>query len=92
MGCSSCGKNNLGEKLGKCKDCIIASVISSVIFWLFWYHSIQLFGNTAGKYRGYIFLFLAIFVSLLFIAHILAYLNDRRKVTNISENKENTSL
>lgn len=82
MGCSSCGKNIFTEKIGKCRDCIILSAITSVLFWALWYFSIGIFGQEIGFYTKYIFLFLAIFVNLLFVAHILGYLNDKRQSKN----------
>lgn len=91
MGCSSCGKNIFTEKIGKCRDCIYLSAATSVLFWTLWCYNVEIFGETIGHFAKHIFLFLALFVNLLFIAHILAYLNDRRQIKNETE-KNNTSL
>lgn len=81
MACSSCGKK-ISDNLGKCKKCIILSFTLSVISWLFIVYALPLLKHTLTFYLTPIVIFWASLFSLLFIAHIFGYLNDKFKISN----------
>lgn len=78
MACSSCGKK-ISENLGKCKTCIILSFTLSIVSWLIIIYALPLLNQTLSKYLTILLTIWALLFSLLFIAHMFAYLNDRFK-------------
>ena len=76
MACGACGKFDLGESLGKCAPCILLAAVSALVFWSLAYASYALLGI---RLLAAFFAFFAAMVSLLLVAHVLAFLSRKVK-------------
>lgn len=91
MGCSRCGTTDLGRHLGQCGLCIGLALVSAVVFWAGYGY----LRNVQHAYLlDWIALGFAILVTLLFIAHTLAYLarfrnRERAPASSIADDPPN---
>ncbi|MGB7542393.1 MAG: DUF3624 family protein [Burkholderiales bacterium] len=76
MGCGVCGKFDLGDKLGKCAYCIRLAAVSSIVFWGLFY---LCYAVLDIRLLAAFFLFFAAMVTLLLVAHVLAFLSSRTR-------------
>jgi hypothetical protein len=77
MSCKNCGASELSKKLGKCNFCIWLSLVSSLFFWGFFY---AMHGTIKSKLIVWPIFTFASLVTLLFLAHVLAFLSKGKSI------------
>jgi hypothetical protein len=78
MACRSCEKA-LDEKLGKCKSCMVSAALFALLFGGLYAASSFILGAKLSVYARPVCLFFAAFMGLLFMAHLLAWWDNKTK-------------
>ena len=76
MSCSGCGTSDFGDKLGKCAACMRLALGSAILFWGLYFVLRRLVDSLFVQLPVLGF---AALVTLVLLAHVLAFLSDRRR-------------